>query len=216
MNKQLERIENICLPDGDNTSLSSELVISFPDLIQTLFQCKVFGENILALPNPLDESEHQRPFHFVNSNEKIKIFEQEFREAVPNHFHLIGYFYFSDPFILYNEKENTIHSFYVSDIVDLDFLRYKLKKPILSYADFLKNIQSHSLTCMMNSKKRSEFMMIEMRNSQLYCDHEYIYGGTNLKGQYLKICKERLDEGFEIHYAPKWILDHFKNYSSQS
>lgn len=216
MNNQLKRIENICLPDGDNTSLSPEVVSSFPDQIQELFQCKVFGENILALPNTLDKNEHQRPFHFVNSNEKLKTFEQEFREAVPTHFHLIGYFHFGDPFILYNEESNTIHSFYVSDIVDLDFLAYKLKKPMLSYSDFLKSIQRHSVTCLMNSKKRSQFMMIEMRNDQLYCDHEYINVEKELKGQYLEICKEKLDDSFEIHYAPRWIWDHFKNSSTKS
>jgi len=171
VNNQLKRIENICLPDGDNTSLSPEVVSSFPDQIQELFQCKVFGENILALPNTLDKNEHQRPFHFVNSNEKLKTFEQEFREAVPTHFHLIGYFHFG---------------------------------------------QRHSVTCLMNSKKRSQFMMIEMRNDQLYCDHEYINVEKELKGQYLEICKEKLDDSFEIHYAPRWIWDHFKNSSTKS
>jgi len=204
---KIKHIERECFEHGHTSALPRHLLDILPEPFQPLQEYKIFGKDILAVGHHKEASENERPFHFLDSKEDLDIFEQEFREFIPEQFILLGYYYGGDPFILLNKITSEIHSIQISDFVDTDLLNRKLNVSERNFHSFVKALRIQTVSCLINPKKLSQSVIIEIRDDQLYCDYKYVYKGVDLKEKYISICREHLDNGLEMHYAPKWLYD---------
>jgi|GEM_PF-6178818 len=204
---KIKQLENECSGYGHASDLQDHYLDIFSEQFPHIHEYKVFGEDLLAVGHHKEDSENERPFHFVDSKKDLDIFEQEFREFIPEQFILLGYYFGGDPFTLLNKITNEIHNIQVSDFIDTDLLSRKLNVPDRNFHSFVKALRMQTVSCMMNPKKLSQSVVIEIRDDQLYCNYEYVYKGVDLKGKYISICREYLGNGLEMHYAPKWVYD---------
>ena len=204
---KIKQIENECSGYGHASDLQDHYLDIFSEQFPHIHEYKVFGEDLLAVGHHKEDSENERPFHFVDSKKDLDIFEQEFREFIPEQFILLGYYFGGDPFTLLNKITNEIHNIQVSDFIDTDLLSRKLNVPDRNFHSFVKALRMQTVSCMMNPKKLSQSVVIEIRDDQLYCNCKYVYRGVDLKGKYISICREYLGNGLEMHYAPKWVYD---------
>ena len=212
MNKLFLYIENLLENQGLSSELSQEILADLPDKLIEIHKYKIFGSDLLAIPAELiikgDDEEYERPFSFIDLNEGIENFESEFRPEIPENFIPFGYLDGASEIVLYNKEKDSIHIFHVSDIVDKDWISYKLKNSKCSFDEFIKNIRPQTVTCLINPNDYSEAVLIEIRNeNKIYCDYEFRELKKEVWNDYIDICKSFINKGLEIHYAPKKVTN---------
>ncbi|MCG8573681.1 MAG: hypothetical protein MI810_02260 [Flavobacteriales bacterium] len=215
MKQILESLESQLHDQGQTSELDSDSLSALPEKLKTIHSHQLFGADLLAVPAELiiegDEEEYEKPFSFLDLKEGYDIFESEYREEIPENFIPFGYLHGASEIVLYNKTKSSVHVFHVSDIVDLDWIKYKLKTPICSFDKFIQNLKPQSVGCFMNPSNYSEWTMIEIRDGKLYLDYESQELKNDLWSDYFEICQSLLNEGMEIHYAPKKVLEKFQH-----
>ena len=215
MNLNLIEIEKDLENYSKLTNFTTEELSLFPENIRHIHSYKIFGDNLLAIPANVvikeDYNEFEIPFSFVEDKETLNIFESEFRLEIPNEFIQIGYLNGSTEIVLLNIITNNIHIFHVSDIVDKDWLNYKLfKKIICNLEEFLENIRLQTVCCFINPKKSSEYNIFEIRNKNVIKFGEKILTFETKEqtiDKYKMLALNSLEMGFKIHFAPKKLLN---------
>ena len=200
---------------SERSLLPEEIIISFPENLKQIYSYKIFGENLLAIPSSLinnDDDDFEKPFSFINSLESIHVFKTEFRPEIPENFIQIGSLYNSTEIVLLNSLKESIHIFNVADIVDRDWLKYKLANEICDLITLINNIQPQTVCCLLNPTNFSQFEIFEIRNTnELKNDNSLIKYPDNetAKKELKKLVEISLDKGYKIHYAPKDLLIEF-------
>lgn len=213
MTDKLKELEKQLGQLSEKSAVFGANVLFFPENFRQTHSFKIFGDNLLAIPanliNDGDDDEFEQPFSFLDSLETIKIFEREFRPEVSDDFIQIGNLYGSTEIVLLNILNNTVHIFHVSDITDKDWLKYKLEKEICNLDVFINNIRVQTVCCLMNPNDYSKWDIFEIRNNGILTDAGLIEftDEETIRIEYRKLVKKSLDKGFEIHYAPKKILN---------
>lgn len=207
-----ERIEKESNDSGIYSSLNSDYVLSLPSDIKRLYNYRVFGFDIFAVPNEIiikgDNTEYENPFSFLASDKDVKSFENGYRPAIPNNFIPFGYLHGGTDVVLLDKKRETVHVFHVSDIADIDWLKWKLKNEICTYIDFIKSIRLQTVTCLINTSNYSEALLLEIRDKdKIYYDYSLQSISGELWGDYITICKSYMEKGFKIHYSSKCIKE---------
>ena len=198
---------------SEKSGLSGENLLVFPENFRQVHSFKIFGDNLLAIPANLiiegDDEEFEKPFSFLDSLENLKLFESEFRPEVPYDFIQIGNLYGSAEIVLLNKLKDTIHIFHVSDLSDKDWLKYKLEKGICDLESFIDSLRVQTICCLMDPTDYSKWDICEIRNNEI------LTGAGLLKFtdketacmEYKRFIEKSLESGFQIHYAPKKILN---------
>jgi len=212
---KLTELEGKLLGLSEPSLLPEEIIISFPENLKQIHSYKIFGENLLAIPSSLinnDDDDFEKPFSFINSLESTHVFETEFRPEIPENSIQIGSLYNSTEIVLLNCLKESIHIFNVADIVDRDWLKYKLTNKICDLTTFINNIQAQTVCCLLNPTNFSQFEIFEIRNTnELKNDNSLIKYPDNAtaKKELKKLLEISLDKGYKIHYAPKALLIEF-------
>jgi hypothetical protein len=200
--------------NSKNNELENSYLVKLPEELQSVFNYKIFGNNLLAIPaklmNEEDDEEFEKPFKFIDSLNEIEVFESEFRSEIPDNFIQIGSFYDSTEIVLLDVLKKTIHVFHVSDVVDSDWLTYKLNTEICDLSTFLNNIQLQTVCCLINPENYSKYDIFEIRNgTDLISENENIEfaNSENVWIEYVKRIKSSLNQGFKLHYAPQKVLN---------
>ncbi|WP_438425476.1 hypothetical protein [Aquimarina macrocephali] len=209
--KQIEsRLNRLGLP----SKLKQETLSTLPNRLKEIHLHKVFGTDLLAVPAELiiegDDEEYEKPFSFLDLDEGLENFENEFRPEIPNNFIPFGYLYGASEIVLYNNTNDSVHIFHVSDIVDSDWIKYKLDNSVCSFEKFIKEIKPQTVTCLINPNDYSEAVLIEIRADKIYCDYELEEFNTSTLDDYYIRCKSLIEKGLEIHYAPKKVKLEFE------
>ncbi|MBO9585246.1 MAG: hypothetical protein J7574_13875 [Flavobacterium sp.] len=212
--KKIAELEKNIEGNSKNNELDNSYLVKLPEELQLVFKYKIFGNNLLAIPakliNENDDEEFEKPFKFLDSLSEIEVFESEFRSEIPDNFIQIGSFYDSTEIVLLDVLKKTIHVFHISDIVDSDWLNYKLNKEICDLNIFLNNIQLQTVCCLINPENYSEYDIFEIRNgTDLKSENENIEfpNFENVQIEYIKRIKLSFKKGFKIHYAPQKVLN---------
>lgn len=208
LEKQIEEYSEYC-------KLHEVDYMSFPEKIREIFSFKIFGDNLLSIPSNLiinDDDEFELPFSFLNSVEEIDVFESEFKSEIPNNFIQIGSLSNATEIVLLNKVKNTIHVFHVSDVVDKSWLNYKLENEICDLQTFINYIRPQTVCCLINPEDYSKLDLFEIRNFNILKtnDNEKLYDEKIIWGEYIKLIKKSIENGFIIHYAPKKALVEFE------
>lgn len=81
----------------------------------------------------------------INEEEEyLEVFENEYREVMPNIFFPFGFLYEGTEVILYNSSKDTIHIFNIAHIVDTNRIKDMLEHPVYSFNNFIK-LLNHKL-----------------------------------------------------------------------
>ncbi len=196
---------------GLHSQLSEEKKSVLPKILKEIHKYNVFGSDLLAVPAELiisgDDQEYERPFSFLDLDEGFVNFENEFRSEVPIDFIPMGYLYDASEIVLYNNLNNSIHIFHVSDIVDQDRMKYKLDNPTCTFKDFISQIRLQTVTCLLHPKDYSKATLIELRENKIYLDYEFLASKSeDIWEVYLDKCRSQIADGMEIHYAPQNVI----------
>ena len=214
MNEIVARIEKDLDNIGQSSQLSESELSYFPEILRNLHSYKIFGQDLLAIPTNVlisgEDEEHQKPFSFLSVKEQLNIFESEFRELVPEKIIPFGYIHGASEIVLLDTEKDSVHVFHVSDVCDLEWLKYKLENGKGSFNEFLKNITLQTVSCFMNPNDYSQAVLIEIRNGQLYYDYELIEYSEDVWAEYFRLCNSYLEKGFEIHYGPVKVKTELK------
>ena len=216
MKKNFKNIESKLGELGLESQITNDIKSSLPTELKEIHNYKIFGSDLLAIPAELiikgDDDEYEKPFSFLDLEDGFDNFESEFRSYIPENFVPIGYLYGADEVVLYNKDKNSIHIFHVSDIVDKDWMKHKLDNPICDFDKFIRKIRVQTVTCFINPKNYSEFILIELRNGKIYSDYEFLkLESKELWMEYLNECKSHIENGMEIHYAPQKLIKKLTN-----
>jgi hypothetical protein len=200
------------------SELSENNLMSFPEEFRHIHGYKVFGGDLLAIPANLivegDDDEFENLFCFLDTEDGIKTFESEFRPEIPAEFIPIGYLNLGTEIVLLNKMKSTVHVFHVSEVVDPEWLKYKLENAISDLVTFINSIKPQTVCCLMDPKNASKYDMFEIRNDNeimtyndrlKYPDKETAWNG------FKDLIKKSIGKGYEIHYAPKKILIELEN-----
>ena len=170
-----EKFEQLEFQLGDlsrMTNLSDRELVKLPVAIREIHSYKLFGVDLLAIPTDLedkiDRTEFERPFRFIGDLEDLMIFESEFRSEIPENFIQIGSLYGATEIVLLEKVRNSIHIFNVSDISDLNWLKYKLDKELCSLEIFIENLRLQTVCCLMNPKDYSQWDIFEIKDATQY------------------------------------------------
>jgi hypothetical protein len=152
-----------------SSHLDQKSLVLFPENVRTIHSYKLFGDNLLAIPTSLgipgDEEEFEIPFSFLDSAEELSIFESEFRPDVPGNFIQIGNLYGATELVVLNKDKNIIHMFHAQDVVDEEWLKYKLEeKVICTFEELIENLRPQTVACFMDPKNHSKYELFEIRN----------------------------------------------------
>lgn len=215
----LKKLESDVLNYGLKSDFSKPEIENLPKIIQIIFEYKIFGTDILAIPN-LCEDEPEIPICFVSSKSEIDFFEQEYREFFPKVFSIIGFMHGADQLILFNNKNSTVHECHVDDVFDESLLDYKLETVIASFSEFVTSIIPQTITCFMNPNHAGQYDIIEIKKPSTV-QFGFNYGQTNAEyGEkefstlenaweyYIDLIKKSAKKGFTIHYGPKKLQNY--------
>ncbi len=213
MTDKLTELEKQLGDLSENSGLTGESLLLFPENFRQVHSFKIFGVNLLAIPANIiiegDDEEFEKPFSFLDKLETLKIFESEFRSEIPEDFIQIGDLYGSTEIVLLNKLKNTIHIFHVSDVADKDWLRYKLEKEICNLDVFIDNIRVQTVCCLMNPNDYSKWDIFEIRNNGILTNAELtkFTDRETTWNEYRKLVKKSIEKGYKILYASKTILN---------
>ncbi|OUD31749.1 hypothetical protein [Flavobacterium sp. FPG59] len=209
MTEKLFELEKQLDNFGVKTNLDQNTLLLFPENFREIHSYKLFGDNLLAIPAG-ENDEMEKPFSFLSSKQTLELFDSEFRTEQMNDFIQIGNVFGSTEIVLLNKARNTVHIFHISDICDKDWLTYKLETEICELEVFIQNLRPQTVCCFANRKSYSEYNVFEIRdNFKLLNDGnitEYSEEKTVWEA-YHKLVDESVDKGFEVHYAPRKILE---------
>ncbi|MCD6068118.1 MAG: hypothetical protein K0S33_2944 [Bacteroidetes bacterium] len=211
MEQYLKQLESQVAHDSLYSELSEERKKSLPPALQLIHNYKVFGGGRLAVPAELlipgDEEEFEQPFSFEDDAEWMNMFEEEYREDIPAEFIPFGHFLGSE-IVLLNSGKNSVHIFHVSDIVDPEWMQYKLTKENIDLEAFIRSLRPQTISCFL--KTGADYECIEIRNNtELKTIEEDISHAdeTAVRKAYMDLAKGLLADGYELHYVPKWVQD---------
>ena len=216
MNEILKNIESELGELGLESQITDGIKSNLPTELKEIHNYKIFGSDLLAVPAELiingDDEEYEKPFSFLDSEDGFDNFENEFRQDIPENLIPIGYLYGADEIVLYKKEKNSIHIFHVSDIVDKDWMKYKLDNPICGFDEFIRQIRVQTVTCLINPNNYSEALLIELRNDKIYSDYEFLeLKSEDIWQEYINECNSQIVNGMEIHYAPQKVIKEIKN-----
>lgn len=89
--------------------------------------------------------------------------------------------------------------------------------PTCDLKTFVENIRLQSVCCLLNPKDFSEYEILEIRNKTVIKteDIEKEYKSMiETWTEYLRIIENSINKGYEIHYAPKKVIDELNNKST--
>ena len=219
MKEKLIEIEKQIENYSTFSNLSNNELLVFPETVRQVHLFKVFGDNLLSIPHNFlikgHESEFEIPFSFLSEKSTLEIFESEFRSDIPNEFIQIGNLNGLSEIVLLNVLTNNIHVFHVSDVVDKEWLNYKLfEKTICDFETLIDNIRPQTVCCFINPKNLSEYDIFEIRdNSDIKYDDKILKFESTKQAMenYKMLVLNSIEKGFDVHFAPKSLLNELKN-----
>ena len=210
MTEKLLELEKQLDNFGVKTNLDENTLLLFPDNFREIHSYNLFGDNLLAIPAG-ENDEMEQTFSFLSSKNTLELFESEFKTEQMTDFIQIGNVSGTTEIVLLNKVKNTVHTFHVSDFCDKDWLTYKLENEICKLEDFIQKLRPQTVCCFANRKSYyPEYNVFEIRdNFELLNDGKIIkYSDEQAVWQeYYKLVDNAVDKGFEVHYAPREILE---------
>jgi hypothetical protein len=212
--ESLLKLELNIKPFGRDSQLSNVVLSKLPQSLQKINEYKVFGESLLAFPADFLNEELEKCFRFIDSDLEIDNFYDTFKEVVPNEFKLFGFFDNNNYPVLLNIVKNTVHSFHIADLCDIEWLKYKLENSLYTLEDFFKNLRPQTIVCLVNnSENYPDYQIFEILDSLTLKNDDNLktFDDTNtLNAEYEKLIENALMNGFNFHYAPKRIQEKYK------
>jgi hypothetical protein len=213
MKKQLETLEKRLLPFGGENRLNTGIIANFPEPFRNVYNYKIFGANLLAIPAEIiiegDVDDFEKPFCFVNSPDTLELFEEEYRQFIPAEFIQIGNVFGQTEIVVMNTSTHTVHVFNAADVVDPQWLIHKLENELCDLNTLLANIRPQTVCCLLNPDDFSQYELFEIRDQvQLKTENEITQYETEAQcwNKYLNLVKNALNKGYTIHYAPAKLL----------
>lgn len=222
MKDKLKQLEILLDGQSRATSFSQTELLIYPKDFRLIHSYNLFGNNLLSIPSSLitkgNDDDFETPFSFTDTIEIINIFESEFRTEIPNEFVQIGNLVGSTEIVLLNKLNDNIHIFHISDISDKDWLKCKLENAICSLNSFIENIRPQTVCCLINPADHSKWEMLEIRNNTSIITENSEKKFKNIEDtwiEYWNLIKASICNGYEIHYAPKKVIDKkIRNYEN--
>lgn len=221
MNDKLTELEKLLEEQSRASNFSPTELSIYPETFRHIHSYKLFGKNLLSIPANLlikgEDGEFEKPFNFIDDMKAINIFESEFRGEISNEFVQIGNLFGSTEIVLLNKLNNRVHVFNVSDITDKSRMKRKLNNSICGLTTLIGNIRPQTVCCLMNPKNYSKYEILEIRNNTTIVTKDFkkeLENTSETWKEYLNIVKKAIDTGFEIHYAPKKVIDELNNKST--
>jgi hypothetical protein len=148
----------------------------------------------------------------LSSKDTLDLFDSEFTTEQMDDFIQIGNISGASEIVLLNTVKNTVHTFHHSVIsCDIKSLTYSLENGIGSLEDFIQSLRPQTVCCFADRKSYyPAYYVFEIRdNFELLNDGEIIkYSDEQTIWQeYYKLVGNSVDKGYEVHYAPRGILE---------
>ncbi len=200
---------------GVVTSLNKNDLLLFPENFRQIHSYKIFGGDLLAINEDLiiegESDEFEKPFRFLSGIDELEIFDREFRKGVSEDFIQIGCLYGVTEIVLLNKIKNTVHILHVQDFLALDQYQHKLDKGLCTLENFIEGLRPQTVSCFDYRKSyypeyeifeiRDKFVIKNGDNYIKYTDNETAWK------QYYKLVDNAVDKGFEVHYAPRKVIE---------